>query len=262
MMPSLRLLGRVEPLWYALNFDLKPEFKHRIEEIDVELTCTVEIDKSLVTAHCEISKRQPEYLSWILPYVYDFVSSGVDLACFAWGKGFQVLLDRAELPNGQQSYLVNDAPDLAALATAFKLTGDAGSMRVELKDVMSIVWSSPALMFAMRDLSAALRFGNNTLINCGRAVEGIRKSLWGKDEAKDEMQASWERLRTTLNVSEEYLKVITAASIYPRHGSSAYIHSAVRQDVLARAWTLMNRLLVFHLHGGMPLSVSAYPMLN
>lgn len=261
-MPSLKFFGKVEPPWYELNFDYRPEFKHQINEIDVGVTCRVEINKSVITAQCEVSKWSAEYLSWILNYVYDFVCSEVDLACFAWGKGFQVLLDRAEMPDGRQTYLVNDAPNLAALATAFKVSGDAGSMRVELKDIMPIVWGSPALMLAMRDQAAALRFGNNTLVNCGRAVEGMRKSLWGKDEAtRDEMQQSWAKLRATLNVSEDYLRVVTESSTQPRHGSSTYISAALRQDIVERAWTLMNRLLIFHLRGQKPLLASEFPQL-
>ena len=42
-MPSLKFFGKVEPPWYELNFDYRPEFKHQINEIDVGVTCRVEI---------------------------------------------------------------------------------------------------------------------------------------------------------------------------------------------------------------------------
>jgi len=117
-------------------------------------------------------------------------------------------------------------------------------------------------MIALHDLISSLRYGNNSLTNCARAVEGLRKAMWGRDEGSpDEQKQAWAKLRDNLRLSKDFLQIITDASRGPRHGSSAYISSIVRQDVLKKSWEVMNRFLSYRLGANHPLPEAEYPIL-
>jgi hypothetical protein len=261
-MPTFRILGQVEPHWYHFTFEFSPTVNHRIEEIDLDLTCRIEINQSLVVVNCEANRWDDGIVSWVLGYVSDWVNAEIDVFVFTTGKVFDVRLDRAEYPDGTTKLLIGTAPDLAALATACKVTSVGGKVRGEVRDLLPLIIGQPTLMLALHDLASALRYGNNTLTNCGRAMEGIRKAIWGKDEADSrERQEAWELLRNSLHVSEPYLKRITDASRDARHGSSAYIPGATRQEVLTKSWKVMNRYLLYRLRGDKELPANEHPTL-
>lgn len=261
-MPVFKVMGKVEPPWVPISFEFQPKVKYRIAEKDIDLECTIAIEQSDVVVTCDVNRWDGDTLAWVLQYIFDWVSAEVDLFTFAAGIVFAVHFDRAEYPDGSAHQLMGTPSDQAALVTAYKVTSTGDSFRGELRDLLPIVVGNPTLMLALRDLASALRYGNNSLTNCGRAIEGLRKALWGKDEAANaELQLAWERLRNTLRVSKDYLQVITDASRGPRHGSSAYIPGPVRCDVLKRAWIVMNRFLAYRLGGDQPLPAGPYPIL-
>jgi hypothetical protein len=261
-MPTFKVLGKIEPPWIQLTFDIEPQVRYRIDEVALDLSCKISIKQSDVLVTCEASRFDEGTMAWALQYLFDWVSAEVDLFTFASGKVFNVHLDSAEYPDGSIHRLIGTAPDLAALVTACTATSTDDSVHVDIRALLTIIIGSPTLMIALHDLTSALRYGNNSLTNCGRAMEGLRKALWGKDEADDrEQQGAWKKLRDTLRVSKPYLQTITNASRGPRHGSTAYIAGNHRQDVLKKSWTVMNRFLQYRLGGDQPLLGSEYPML-
>jgi hypothetical protein len=261
-MTIFRILGKVEPPWYSFDLEFEPQVSYRIEEADIDLKATIAIKKSVITITCETNRWSEEVLAWILQYVHDWAGSIINLFTFSAGMVLHFHLDRCEYPDKTDHPLIGRGPDLAAIATACKVTDDQGRVHVDMRDLMKLVVTNPTLMLALHDLTSAVRHGNNSLTNCGRAVDGMRKALWGKDEVSDaERKQSWEKLRNTLNVSQPYLETITSASTNPRHGSSAYIPAATRQDILRKSWTIMNRFLQYRLSGDLPLAAADYPTL-
>jgi hypothetical protein len=261
-MPEFKVFGKIEPPWFEITFDIESQVAYRIEESDIDLKCTIAIKKSNVVATCEANRWDETTLGSVVGYLFDWVGAEIDLFTFVTGMVFTVHLDRAEYPDGSNRELIGTAPELAALATACKSTDAGGTVHVDMHKVLPLIMQNPTLMIAFRDLVAALRFGNNSLTNCGRAMEGLRKSLWGKDEAnKAEEKRAWDRLRDTLQVSRPYLQAITDASCGPRHGSTAYIPVSTRKEILNRSWAVMNRFLLYRLGGDQPLSAEEYPML-
>jgi hypothetical protein len=233
--------------------------------VNIDLKSTISIKGSTVVVTCEANRWDEGVMGWVLQYLFDWVSAEIDLFTFASGKVFHVHLDHAEYAeytDGSSHCLIGTAPDLAALATVCKVTDLGDNLQVEMRHLLPIIVRNPTLMLALRDLASALRYGNNSPTNCGRAMEALRKSLWGRDEADNaEQQRSWEHFRSTLRVSKPYLQTITDASRGPRHGSSAYIAGSTRQDVLRKAWMVMNRFLVYRLGGDQPLPETEHPIL-
>lgn len=259
-MVTFKLLGTVEPTWFQITFDLTPQVGYTIDEASIELSSSISIEKSAVVATCQTNRFDEEVLAWVLPYVFDWVSAEIDLFSFSTGRALTVNIDRVEWPDGSTRFLAGTAPDLATLATACTVTNHGESVRVELRDALRISIAEPTLMLALRDLGASLRYGNSSIVNCARAVEALRKALWGKDDTAEQTQA-WQHFRDTLHLSKEYLKLITDASRGPRHGSSSYISASLRQEVFRRTWVIMNRLLIFRLSGNQPLDEVDYPAL-
>jgi hypothetical protein len=261
-MPTFRIRGNIEPRWFQITFDFTPEVKYRIDEADIDLTCSITIDKSDVVASCQTNRFDEEVLSWVLPYVFDWTSAEIDLFSFSAGRALSVNIDRVQWPDGSTHLLAPVAPDLAALATACAVTDRNGAIDVQLRDALQLSVTEPTLMLALRDLGASLRFGNNSIVNCARAVDALKQALSVKDEpsAADQSRA-WQHLQETLRVSKDYLKLITDASRGPRHGSSRYISSAVRQEIFHRTWVVMNRFLLYRLKGNKPLAEEEHPSL-
>ena len=261
-MPTFKIFGKVEPPWYSFDLEFEPQINYKIEEANIDLKATIAIKKSVITIVCETNRWNKEILPWTLEYIYDWVGTIINLFTFSAGIVLHFHLDKSEYPDGSDHPLVGTAPDLAAIATACKVTDDQGRVHVDMRDLMKLVVTNPTLMLALHDLTSAIRHGNNSLTNCGRAIEAMRKALWGKDEATDaEQKQAWEKMRNTLRISRPYLETITSASTAPRHGSSAYIPAATRQDILRKAWTVMNRFLQYRLGGDQPLAETDYPTL-
>ncbi len=262
-MATFKIFGKVEPPWYSFDLEFEPQIGYRIDEVDIDLKATITIKKSIITVTCETNRWNEEILGWVLQYVYDWVSSIIDLFVFSAGMVLHFHLDKSEYPDGSEHLLIGKAPDLAAIATVCRVTDDDGRVHVNMIDLMKLMVTNPTLMLALRDLVSAIRYGNNSLTNCGRVIEALRKALWGKDEKNNtEREQAWEKMRNTLRISRPYLEVITSASSAPRHGSSAYITSATRQDVLRKTWTVMNRFLQYRLGNDQPLSETDYTPLE
>lgn len=259
-MPTLHILGKIEPEWLKLDFNVTPTVGYQIGEVNIR--CLIDIKGSNIDITCEVSEWTEDLLPQIVGYTFDWVSAEVNIFSFASGKIFEIYLNRAIYPDGKRVNLNNEAPKLAALATACTVKNELGKTHVEILEFLPIVIGNPPLMLALHDLISALRFGQNPLTNCARAVEGMRNALWGRDETDEkDRNLSWEHFRANLRLSKDYLKKITDASRGSRHGSAAYIPVDLVNDVRQRTWIVMNRILIFRKNGNQPLPEKDFPIL-
>src|SRR5688572_25511078 len=113
MSTTFTIFGIVEPRWFQITFDIKPQVKYRIDEANIDLECTISIDKSEVAAVCQTNRFDAEVLSGVLPYVWDFVSAEIDLFSFSLGRALTLIMDRVQGPDGSIGFLAGTAPDLA-----------------------------------------------------------------------------------------------------------------------------------------------------
>ena len=102
-------------------------------------------------------------------------------------------------------------PSVAPLCTAFTPDRDFGL-------ILKIVLSEPPIFFALRELIEAIALPHVCTVNCARAVEALRTMFVPSDEPKKQ---GWEEMRSALNISESYLRLITKVSEGPRHGNLA-----------------------------------------
>lgn len=68
-------------------------------------------------------------------------------------------------------------------------------------------------------------------------------------------------MRECLNLSVDYLKLITDVSTAPRHGDSRHISGTTTVEITSRTWTVMNRLLEYKKRDVQRLPVAEFPHL-
>lgn len=119
--------------------------------------------------------------------------------------------------------------------------------------------SDPRLVFAMNDLIESITTPHVGVVNCCRAVEGIRLMLTPHGAGKKQ---GWETMRQKLNLDQSYLVFITEQSEGPRHADRSGVKSPEYTTTLERAWTIMNRHLEFKKRGSQPLLAPDYPLLK
>src|SRR6185312_11433371 len=121
------------------------------------------------------------------------------------------------------------------------------------------VLSDWKLAHAFDDLIHAISVPHVSSVNCARAIEGL-KHLLSTDAMNDKQR--WEHMRNVLNLSKDYLSLITKSSEENRHGKRSRVEGDVASDVTRRSWTIMNRYLEFRKRGSAdPLPADQFPLL-
>ena len=159
----------------------------------------------------------------------DISQAAVNCLAFTYGTGFRVTLDQLSI-DGVSSLLRLDAPPEVATITSDL---DAGAMWDQ-------VLVSPPLFMALHDLIEAIHAPHCSVVNCARAVEGLRD--WLTDPAFKRAQ-KWRAFNAALRLDPSYSTLITNSSLTARHGDRSYIEGVVVTEVTKRAWTIMRRCL-------------------
>lgn len=68
-------------------------------------------------------------------------------------------------------------------------------------------------------------------------------------------------MRSKLNLSLDYLKLMTDTSTAPRHGDSAHISGTITVEIAERTWTVFNRFLEYKKLGDQKLPEAEFPVL-
>ena len=123
-----------------------------------------------------------------------------------------------------------------------------------------IALSDPDVMLAVNDLIASIAVSHHGPINCGRVVEVIRDAI--APRSAKEKQA-WEIMRTSLNLSFDYVQFITHVSKGPRHGKRMGVTTQDQfNETINRAWTVMNRFFEYKKRGDVALPIDLFPLLS
>ncbi|HEX4311029.1 MAG TPA: hypothetical protein VHZ25_13435 [Acidobacteriaceae bacterium] len=221
---------------------LKGDFNIAINHSLIDLICTVDELVSLSRIH-----------NRAIAYVRAFV----DLHCFATGAPLTVILDTAIDPYGEAFTLRTIHPSLANLCTVrinnANVPGSFG-----FGDVMDHIIREPALFLAMRDLISALSYADLAVVNCARAIEGLR-NIMVPDENREK---AWPIFQGNLNFDRAYREFVTKRAIAPRHGDrTEYITGPEIDEALQRSWKIMNRFLEFRRGGNKPLRPPDFDLL-
>lgn len=87
-------------------------------------------------------------------------------------------------------------------------------------------------------------------------MDGLRNILVPNDPDR---KRGWGKLQEVLNIERSYRELIMRTSIPPRHGDRTDIPQDVGQEVLERAWIVMNRFIEYRKRGSEPLPLSKFP---
>jgi len=209
---------------------------------DLEATLTFRITKSTIDIECELNRftTDPEFLATLHKAVFDRTQAIVSLVGFSTGYGLTVYFDYLILPDGQKSAFIMSHPALASLCTAFNHKNS-----VELDTIMGIVLSDHSFCIALNELNEALTLTHHAIASCERCIERLRTSMCPGVERKK----AWLEFGKSLQLSKDYLKLISDYSTGPRHGDPTFISGAITKEITERAWVTVNRFLEYRKRG-------------
>jgi len=248
---TIRFRGKVLPESVQVSVNVTT-VNWKASELQYEIDIVCQIDKSVIEIECVVSDWHPEYFPDIYRRVLDISRVKVDLIAFKTAWGLTVLLETFEAPDGSITPIVQTAPDLEQICTAF-------SLEQGFDEVCAHMLQRPVLFMAMRELITAISVPHVAPVECARAIDRL-KNLIATPGSKD--KAAWQQLRGTLRIDEAYLKYISEASANPRHGQPGHTSGVVTTEATRRAWVVMNRYLEYLVRGEQPLDHKAFPVID
>ncbi|SDE83709.1 hypothetical protein [Terriglobus roseus] len=250
-MPTVYFMGYVEPRGTCINVEnLAP-----ITELDVltgrHITFTVAILESVVSVQCETELADHTFSSHMYTRAFELVRTVVFLIGLKMGWGLTVHIDTFIEPNGNEQALVNQTDFLFNVLDAYEIN-EIGAM---FEDIACDV----NLFMAISDLNAAISTARTTAVNCARVLDAIRHLI--TPGAKDTL--GWKNMHVALNVEEQYLQYISAASKKSRHGNHEFLSRDETGEVLLRTWTIFNRYLHYRRkYAPKPLPLAEFSLLT
>jgi hypothetical protein len=257
-MPTIHFLGKIVPSNHlsATMWEL-PEIQYRLLDLDLQGGVKVRVQGSTVDVKCVMNRYDLDLRRQVRKLAYDLARTAVNLVCFSTGLHLSVFFDSFIDPDGNQTpYVIHDR-SLAALCTSYVL-GETGTSTA-LDSVLQFVLADPQVFLALDDLITATGHHHLLTINSARAIEGLRHAMCGFIAEKSQQ---WTVFRANLNLSKDYLQLITDSSTSGRHGEGKFIPGNVTEEIMKRSWTIMNRFLEFKKRGSLPLPVSEFPLLS
>ena len=215
-MPTIHFIGRIVPV-AGINISATdmPVTKYASPENDLQATFTFRINNSTVDVECELnrfSNNDPHFLALIHKPAFDLTQAIVSLIGFQTGYGLTLCFEYIVNPDGIQSYFRTEHPELAALCTAFSLTSG-------LPDILRLVLSDFYLCIALNELNEAITLTHHAVASCARCIERLRTIMSPTLDRKH----AWIRFGETLQLSKDYLKLISDYSTGARHGDPTFI---------------------------------------
>jgi len=247
-MPTFRIRGEVYPTGIKVNvprFDLlwtegtgqvPIQFLIQIDNSQIDIECVAQIYDPLGD-HSTYTTRALELTRAI-----------VDPIAFSQGVGFSVMLNEIVTPAGVVKKIVPKNEKLMALCSAFR----------DFDVAQRLIISEP-LYLAMNDLIVAITLPGQIPLNCGRAIESLRRIMVPVDPDR---KLGWPTIRSALNLTQSYVEFITKASSDQRHGCRSGIPSSTAQEILERSWTIMNRFVEYRKRDSTSLPLSDFPLLS
>ena len=248
-MPVITIRGRVYPPAVRIN---TPEFdlKWRESSEGPELRYVISVQNSVVNIRCTAEQYDPDgNHSLYTTRGLEITRSILDPLAFAQGIGLFVLLEDLITPSGLVKQILPQNAPLQRLATAFK---------DDFEGAQRIVMGEPELYLAMNELIVAITLPGQIEINCGRAIEGLRKIMVPVDPKR---KLGWAEMQDKLNLERSYIEYVTNASTSPRHGDRRGISQQAAQELLERAWTIMNRFVEYRKRDSQKLPPQEFPVL-
>ncbi len=261
-MINFRLSGRVYPTAWTVTV---PAFLvgWLMDDGIRSAKATIAVEASVASALCEVEKYDHDRdYDWIFRRAVAAAKAAVNMASFGTGMGTVLVFDKIQFDGGEELVLVSEQTKLARLCTAFSVSGkrhDGETPDASFLAVFPLIMNEDNIRMAISDLVDSIVRRDDTLVNCARAMDGIRNTL-APDQSPDK---GWSIVQTTLRVNKDYLKFITEQSKRHRHGDRrASTPGSIVDEVKERSWVIMNRLLEFRKRGNQVLPEQEFPELH
>jgi hypothetical protein len=251
-MPTIHFLGRIVPSsGVEISFTV-PTVNYRSPDNDLTASFLITFSNSEVDVRCDVNRFVPNdsiLLALIHKPAFDAAKAALSMVSFSTGIGFTLVFEQFVNINGAVSIFRQEDSGLAALCTAF----DASS----ISEVLTIVLSDFSLCIAMNDLIEAITLTHHAPASCARCIERLRTVMTpGTDRDR-----AWAQFRSNLQLSREYLNLITHHATGPRHGDPTFISPAITREIIQRSWIIVNRFLVYRMRGSIQLPLSEFHLL-
>jgi hypothetical protein len=258
-MPRVRFAGRIFPTGVHLSVAGHPQISWHDDQNELDITFTIAIENNIVTVDCDVSRFDSTLITPIYMRAFDLARATVDLAAFSSGWGFVVVFETFTSPTGATTSFGAYDPSVAALCTAYQMGVKASTIEEnDFHKVLAIVSTDWRIFRALRHLIEAITLPHEAATHCARAIEALRHVI----SPNEQPRPAWLKLRNTLNISEDYLKMITDVSTGPRHGDPIHITGRTTTEITQRAWKVMNRFFEYKKRDGGPLPRAEFPLLT
>jgi hypothetical protein len=252
-MSRIEFLGRVFPPGAHISINNAPRVRLPIRNLPFAVDITAIVADSEVRIICDLPVPfQLENLTNIYVDVITFVQGMVNLVGFHLGAGVIVCIDCWVDPLGNETEVALADPNLPQCCTAFNGTAN-------FQEIVKLLIAEPAIHMALNDLILGQIFSNHALINCARAVEGIRHMIAGPGT---DPRKAWPITCNALNVDRSYIQPITEYSTKPRHGNVVVVDGTIIREIAQRSWILMDRFFHYRLLQNQRLAAPQFPLLR
>lgn len=255
-MPTVHFRGSILPSALKVNIDGISPFTSKEIATGEIMQLNVKIIESRMSVECTLDHYAPgDDISLMHTRATHVARVVADCFAFVNGYGLIVFLDEMEDVDGIVRKIVLQQNELSAYFTAFKNANGS----IDYDSLYRLVATDPNLSLALNDLIVAVSIPGHIAINCGRAIEALRKILVPVAPKRTQ---GWLELRRVLQLEQSYVEFVTTASANPRHGSDRYLPTQdIHQEVMKRSWIIMNRFLEYKKRGDQPLPVAEFPIL-
>ena len=253
IMSRIEFLGRIFPAGTRISINNAPRVRLPIRNLTFAVDITTIVTDSSVQVICDMPVQfEPENLINIYVDVITVVQGVVNLAGFHLRAGVIVCIDYWVDPSGNKAGISLNDPNLPQYCTAF-----IGA--TNFHKAIELLVAEPAIHMVLNDLILGQVFANHALINCARAVEGIRHMIAGHGT---DPKKAWPIMCDALNIERPYIHPITENSTKPRHGNVVVVAGPTIRDVTQRSWIIMDRFFHYRLCKNQKLSDPQFPLLR
>lgn len=258
-MPTVHFYGGLHPKHYRLNSAQAFGGNWGDADLGFPLIMEAKIVDSDFEVACILPKFEESMIGVLLARSENLIRAFSDTVSFATGFGFTLMWDTIKRPDGVTGPIGKFNPELGAICKSYKFPPQNALDSAEFMRVLNIVTAEPNLMGAIMDVADTLANFHQTPTNCGRALDGIKKSI----APGLEPGAAWGVLQNILRVSKPYREYVTTRATNPRHGDrSTAMPANVISEILRRTWNILDRYIEFRKRGGQPLPENEFPELT
>jgi hypothetical protein len=246
---TVHFYGLVLPRLTSISLDRIRRVRWNMPERDLRLHLLAEIKESQIHIEIRANKYALELFAVFHKCAFDVSRTAVELMAFTLGAGLYVELvdfvgpDGIRKPMGCWTY-----PNLSRLCTSYSLENGFERM-------WEVVQVNQDIFGVLNDLIASITTPHVSVVNCARAIDGIRHLISAKKN-------DWAAMHQALRVNAPYLMFISEHSKGPRHGNRGFVDGPTVNTILERSWMVMNRFLEYRKRNCGDLPESEFPTLT